>query len=244
MKNFKVQRAWRFLAISLVMFLTACAGSNTFTVQQEVFQQLGGTSSGGSYAIKNPDPQSLERSAYANLLQQNMHRTGLYQAASAKNADYLVDFNYTTERRQQLVRDYDYDPFYFYPYMGFGYWPNSRFHGGMMFYPRMHYGYGSSVRQVNYNYYILQVLISRRSDGQNVYQSTVAASSQAPMVDVMPYLMAAVFDGYPGQSAQVREVVFDLDEPGAGLGASTGLSTQRVPQTKTQVPAINNTSLQ
>ncbi|MDO5667577.1 MAG: DUF4136 domain-containing protein [Alcaligenaceae bacterium] len=242
MKNFKLQRSWRLLAASLVVFLTACASSNTFTVRQEVFQQLGGAGSGGSYVIKNPDTQNLERSAYANLLQQNMHRTGLYQAASEKNADYLVNFNYTTERRQQLVRDYDYDPFYFYPYMGFGYWPSSRFHGGMMFYPRMHYG--SSVRQVNYNYYILQVLISRRSDGQSVYQSTVAASSQAPMVQVMPYLMAAVFDGYPGQSAQIREVVFDLDEPGAGLGAYSGLGAQRVPQSGTQTPTINNSSLQ
>lgn len=244
MKHTQLQRSWRFLAVSLLVFLTACASTNTFTVRQEVFQQMGGASSGGSYVIKNPDTQNLERSAYANLLQQNMHRTGLYQAVSANKADYLVDFNYTTERRQQLVRDYDYDPFYFYPYMGFGYWPSSRFYGGMMFYPRMHYGYGSGVRQVNYNYYILQVLISRRADGQNVYQSTVAASSQAPLVQVMPYLMAAVFDGYPGQSAQVREVVFDLDAPGAGLGAPSGIGVQQVPQTGAQAPSIRNSSLQ
>lgn len=243
MKSFNIQRVWRYFALSLLVFLTACASSNTFTVRQEVFQQQGGAASGGSYAIKNSDTQNLERSAYANLLQQNMYRTGLYQASSAKSADYLVDFNYTTEQRQQLVREYHDDPFYFYPYMGFGYWPSSRFYGSMMFYPRLH-GYGSSVHQINYNYHVLRVQISRRSDGQHVYQSTVAANSQAPMVQVMPYLMAAVFDGYPGQSAQAREIVFDLDEPGAGLGATAGLSTQKAGQIETQSSPIKNSNLQ
>lgn len=223
MKRFNSQRPRRVLALFASVLLTACAGSNTFTVQQEVFQQLGGATPGASYALKHSDSQNLERSAYANLLQQNMHRTGLYQATSAAKADYLVDFNYSSERRQQLVRDYDPDPFFFYPYMGFGYWPSSHFYGSMMFYPNFYHG--STVRQVNYNYYTLQAVISRRADGQPVYQSTVAASSQAPLVQVMPYLMAAVFDGYPGQSAGVREIVFDLDAPDGGLGAAAEFNT-------------------
>ncbi|WP_432786911.1 hypothetical protein AAEX37_00976 [Oligella sp. MSHR50489EDL] len=241
MKSYRLQRSWRFLALFMVVFLSACAGTNTFTVQQEVFQQFGGAAPGGSYAIKASDTQNIERSAYANLLQQNMYRTGLYQASSAAKADYLVDFKYSTERREQLVRDYYPDPFFFYPYMSFGYWPSSRFYGGMMFHPNLYYG--ATVRQVNYNYYSLQAVISRRSDGQNVYQSTVAASSQAPLVQVMPYLMAAVFDGYPGQSAGVREVVFDLDAPGGGLGATAELNAQKASRSQDKDKAVTNTGL-
>ena len=223
MKNFNLQRYWRYLFASLLLLLTACAGTNTFTVQQEVFQQLGGAKPGGSYAIRSSDDQSLEHKTYAGLLQRNMYKTGLYQAVSEKSADYLVDFYYTGERRQRLVRDYHYDPVYI-PYMSYFYGPRGRLYSRVMYYPTMHQS--SSMRQVNYNYYTLRVLISRRADGQSVYQSTVAANSQSPLSQVMPYLTAAVFDGYPGQNAQIREVAFDLSEPGAGLGLSGGMQNQ------------------
>jgi hypothetical protein len=245
MNNFSFQRLWRFFALSLLVFLTACATSNTFTVQQEVFQQLGGVAPKGTYAFRKADTQDLERSAYANLLQQHMPRTGLYQATSEKTADYIVDFFYKKERRQQLVQETYNDPFFFYPYMGFGYWSGSRYYGGMnmMFHPSLFYNSSSTVTEVSYNYYTLRVLLSRRADNQTVYQSTVAASSQAPLVRVMPYLMAAVFDGYPGQSTQVREVVFDLDQPGAGLGIPGSINTQGAKRVDQEESLLKNSDL-
>ena len=222
MKYLDLSRTWRIAWVFFVVFLGACAGSRTFTVQQEVFQQLGGAALGGSYAIKKYQGQGLERSAYAEQLQKNMYRTGLYQARSEQTADYLIDFHYTQDSRQRLVNDYYYDPV-FVPYMNYFYGPNGRVYSRLTYYTS--YQQYSRVRQVNYNYYTLKVLITRRSDNQSVYQSTVAANSQSAMTEVMPYLMAAVFDGYPGQNAHVREIVFDLDEPGAGLGLQQGLQT-------------------
>lgn len=220
MNYFNLKGLWRYLLSLLVVFLTAC-GTNTFTVQQEIFQQLDGTALSGSYAIRDDRGQSLERRTYANLLQQQIHKTGLYQASSADNANYLVDFDYTQEARQRLVQDYHYDPIYV-PYWSYFPGPNGRVYSTLMYQTTFHQY--ETTRQVNYNYYTLRVLISQRKDGQNLFQSTVTASSQAPMVEVMPYLMAAVFDGYPGQNAQIREVVFDLDEPDGGLAPAVPAS--------------------
>ncbi len=224
-------KRWRLLPASFVIFLSACATSNTFTVQQEVFQQLGGAALGGSYVIKDYQGQSLERSAYAELLQQNMFRTGLYQATSTSTADYLVDFHYAQDERQRLVNDYYYDPV-FVPYWNYYYGRNGRVYSRVNYYT--HFQQYSQVRQVNYNHYSLKVLISRRSDKQSVYQSTVVANTQSAMVEVMPYLMAAVFDGYPGQNAQIREITFDLDAPGAGLGLQSSLQTPESMQSEVE----------
>lgn len=226
MKNSMFGWLRRGAVLAVVIFLSACASNKTFTVQQEVFQQQGGTGSGGSYYIKASPSQDLERSSYETMLQQVMPRTGLYQARSERTADYLVDFRYFTEQRQQLVQDQHYEPF-FYPTFGMYYGRGGYRRSGMMFHTAYYPTY--SVRQVNYNLHSLQVLISRRDDGRNVYQSTVRASSQAPLVQVMPYLMAAVFDGYPGQSAAVREVKFDLSAPGGGL-YSTASTEQATPE--------------
>ncbi len=241
MKYFNLQKSWRLLLVSLVVFLTACASSNTFTVQQEVFQQLGGAAPGGSYAIKDYEGQGLERKAYANLLQQTMHRTGLYQARSAQTADYLVDFNYTHEERQRLVNDYYYEPVII-PYWGHYYGSRGRVYSRVMY--QTSYHQSSRVRQVNYNHHTLRVLITRRSDSQSVYQATVVANRQLAMVQVMPYLMAAVFDGYPGQNAQIREVVFDLDEPGAGLGLQPNLQTSSSMQAEVEAAESQKANLQ
>lgn len=234
MKYFNLPRIWRLLLISFVVFLSACAGSNTFTVQQEVFQQLGGTSLVGKYAFKDYKGQSLERRAYAELLQKQLYRTGLYQAGSVGTADYLVDFHYTEDERQRLVNDYYYDPVLV-PYWNYYYGRHGRVYSRLSYYTS--YQQYSRVRQVNYNYYTLKVLITRRSDNQSVYQSTVVANSQSAMVEVMPYLMAAVFDGYPGQNAQIREVIFDLDAPGAGLGLQPGLQTPDSMQSEVEAAA-------
>lgn len=241
MEHFNLLKRWRLLLVSFVVFLSACATSNTFTVQQEVFQQLGGVVPGGSYAIKDYQGQSLERKAYAELLQQNMFRTGLYQATSASAADYLVDFHYSHEERQRLVNDYYYDPV-FVPYWNYYYGRNGRVYSRVSYYT--HYQQYSRVRQVNYNHYTLKVLISRRSDSQSVYQSTVVANTGAAMVEVMPYLMAAVFDGYPGQNAQVREVTFDLDAPGAGLGLQPGMQTPQSMQSEVEAAESKAVGLQ
>lgn len=241
MKSFNLARTWRLLLISFVVFLSACAGSNTFTVQQEVFQQLGGAATGGSYAIKEYQGQGLERKTYAELLQNNIYRTGLYQASSASTADYLVDFHYAQDARQRLVKDYYYDPVYV-PYWNYFYGPNGRVYSRLTYYTS--YQQYSRVRQVNYNHYTLKVLISRRSDNQSVYQSTVVANSQSALVEVMPYLMAAVFDGYPGQNAQIREIVFDLDAPGAGLGLQPNLQTPDSMQSEVEAAAKQKVDLQ
>lgn len=212
MRLMQISRVWRWFWLPMVLVLSACA-TNTFKVQQEVFQQWQGVSADQSYAILQSQAHRLDQATYAQMLQSNMWRTGLSRVAAPEQADFLVTFDYLTEPRKTTVRDYDYDPFYypgFHPYFGWGwgsYW--SSWYGGFHYFPR----YRSRTREVTYNHYTLQVRIKRRQDQNEVYRATITTDSQSPLPQVMPYMMAAVFDGFPGRNAYVKEIRFDLDAP-------------------------------
>jgi len=45
--------------------------------------------------------------------------------------------------------------------------------------------------------------------GAQVYKST-AVSSSGTLVQDMPYLAQAVFDGFPGNNGQVRNITYEL----------------------------------
>ncbi|NLC36042.1 MAG: DUF4136 domain-containing protein, partial [Alcaligenaceae bacterium] len=81
-------------------------------------------------------------------------------------------------------------------------------------------GWGGSVfyspRPVNipvevYRNTLTVTLSDRLANGREVYRATAVHNSQSDSLDaVMPYLMQAVFDGFPGNNGQVKEVRYEL----------------------------------
>ena len=202
-----------FLMAASVLLLTACSTTQRFTTQTTSFQQWPANAQGQLYRFEADTRQELEKSSYENLLRNQMWKTGLVEALGSQKARFEVSFAYGIQSRQQLVRENDpfYDPF-FYPSFNFGWgWGHRHpFYSGVGFAMAPQYRYV----QASYNQYQLHVSIRDLNNrGAEVYQATVLAdSNKVNLTQVMPFLTASVFDGFPGQNGQVRKINFDLDK--------------------------------
>lgn len=199
-------------SISLVctLVLAACSTTDTFTTQVSAFNNWPVTSKGQLYAFVKDNTHNLEQKSYENLIAQEMWRTGLMQTDDVKKAQFLVDFNTQVETRERMVQEY-YDEPVLMPRMGFGFgnfgwgWHNSFFSGFDVGYvPRV------ASYPVQYHRYILALEIKNKA-GQPVYQAqSFADASRSPLSEVMPYLVSAVFDGFPSNG--VHRVEFDIEK--------------------------------
>ncbi|MDY0271732.1 MAG: DUF4136 domain-containing protein [Advenella sp.] len=202
-----------FLMAASVLLLTACSTTQRFTTQTTSFQQWPANAQGQLYRFEADAGQDLEKSSYENLLRNQIWKTGLVEALGSQKARFEVSFAYGIQSRQQLVRENDpfYDPF-FYPSFNFGWgWGHRHpFYTGVGFAMAPQYRYV----QASYNQYQLHVSIRDLNNrGAEVYQATVLAdSNKVNLTQVMPFLAASVFDGFPGQNGQVRKINFDLDK--------------------------------
>lgn len=198
------------ISLACTVALVACSTPNTFTTQVSAFNNWSTVSKGQLYAFAKDNSQSLEQKSYENLIAQEMWRTGLMQTHDVKKAQFLIDFNTQTETREKMVQEY-YDEPVLMPRIGFGFgnfgwgWHNTFFSGFDVGYiPRV------ANYPVQYHRYVLSLEIKNKA-GNPVYQAqTFADSRQAPLSEVMPYLVSAVFDSFP--SSGVHQVEFDIDK--------------------------------
>lgn len=202
-----------FLTAAFVLLLTACSTTQRFTTLMTSFQQWPANAQGQLYRFNTQAGQNLEQSTYENLLRNQMWKTGLVEAVGKQKARFEVSFEYGVQNRQQMVRENDpfYDPF-FYPTFNFGWgWGyHQPFYSGIGFAMAPQYRYV----QASYNRYQLHVSIrDLNNSGTEVYQATVMAdSNKASLTQVMPFLTASVFDGFPGKNGQVRKINFDIEK--------------------------------
>ncbi|MFV9473069.1 DUF4136 domain-containing protein [Advenella sp. RU8] len=196
-----------------VLLLTACSTTQRFTTQTTSFQQWPANAQGQLYRFEAGAGQDLEKASYVTLLRNQMWKTGLVEAVGKQKARFEVAFGYGVQSREQLVRETDpfYDPF-FYPSfnVGWGWGARHPFYSGVGFAMAPQYRYV----QASYNRYQLHVSIrDLQNSGAEVYQATVVAdSNKANLTQVMPFLTASVFDGFPGKNGQVRKINFDIEK--------------------------------
>lgn len=197
-------------AAALALMVTGCA--STLSARVTSYQQWPSDAQGANYRIVPSANQinNLEFQAIADTIRASIGPTGLVEWRGASTNEPRFDLhiaydNPLTQTRVQRYNDmYLNDGWGFGPAFG-GYYGGYRGWGGGIF-------MGPSVTSVPVTVYTntLQVVIKdNRNKGAEVYRSTaVNASSTENLLQVMPYLAQAVFDGFPGNNGQVREVEY------------------------------------
>lgn len=190
-----------------IVALTGCASAISARVTSH--QQWPDNATGATYRIvASPVQQNnLEFQTYSDMVRAAMGPTGLVEAASPETARFDVMLDYGNPVEKRWVQRY-HDPYH----MGWGF--NPFFYGG-----HGGWGWGSGIYvspgtmnvpvHVYKNTLTITIKDNQRS-GVEVYRSSAVSINESDnLTSIMPYLARAVFDGFPGNNGQVREVRYD-----------------------------------
>lgn len=200
-------RFWAIMASTAL--LVGCA--STISARVTSFQQWPADASGQSYRIVPATSQvnNLEFDSIADTIRANIGPTGLVEAASGSSPRFDVHISYDNPVTQTWVQRYNdaylNDGWGFGPAFG-GYYGGYRgWGGGIYMSPSV-----SNVPVQVYKNTLTVTIKDNRNNGAEVYRSSaVNVSSGENLLQVMPYLAQAVFDNFPGNNGQVREVKYD-----------------------------------
>lgn len=205
--KFKQTAGWMrmFAGVLVLMFMAGCA--STLSARVTTFQQWPADAQGATYRVVPPAGDALEVQTFSDMIRAAIGRTGLVEARG-QQARFDVHYEYGVSTSQEWVQQYQ-DPYFdsFGPWGWGGYYGGYRGWGGGLYY---------SPRVVNVPVRVesnsLTVTINdNQRQGAQVYKST-AVSTSGSLVEVMPYLARAVFDGFPGNNGQVRNITYDIDK--------------------------------
>lgn len=195
------------LAVFGALVLSGCA-TPTVSARVTSFQQWPAGVEGQTYQFVPAEPSqanNLEYQSYQDMVRAGIGATGLVEAQGGAKARFNVSFRYGTSQTQVMVRR-PYDP-YFNGY-GYGGFYGPRPWGG-------YYGYwGPEWVDVpvvaQRNTLTLQIHDSQRG-GAEVYRSSAfILSEQDNFMRMMPYLVRAIFDNFPGNNGAEREIQFPV----------------------------------
>jgi hypothetical protein len=197
-----------FAKIGAVVVLAGCAVAVPARVT--TFQEWPADTAGATWQFDSSTKQqdSLEYRNYADMIRSAMGPVGLVEAKNGQVPRFTVAFSYGMDP-VQVVIEHPYDP-YWGPY-GYGGWGGrGRFRGGFG------YGWGapypptwsSTMVDASRSYLRVEIRDERRNHTK-VYESTATnTGSGDSLPKVMPYLVRAIFDGFPDTNGQVREVSY------------------------------------
>lgn len=205
----------RLLAVlPAVLLLAACAAPITTKVTS--FNQWPADAAGSTFSYITPADlaNDLEQATYAGYVQKELEKLGLQRAPAGQVGRIQVDLqtgNGTKEKkyREAVYQDnYVYLPAYrdaagnVYP----GFWSPDPFGSRYV-------GDREVTRTVQVSNIKLRLLDSKDSlpgKPRAVFESRVVyEGGNEDLPDLVPYLVRAAFDGFPGQSGRVRTIQFD-----------------------------------
>jgi hypothetical protein len=202
--------------LALVAVLSGCASPITARVSS--FQQWPADVVGSSFGFLAPvdHTRELEQASYANLVAIELNKQGLQAAASGQPARILVDLNVSSQlENRSYSRPVYQDQYVYRP--GFrdaagriypGYWMPDPFG------PR-YVGNQQLMQTVQVSSLRLRLLDTQGPAGSSprtVFESTAThEGSPAPLPSVVPYLVRAVFEGFPGANGREQVVRFKPD---------------------------------
>lgn len=201
------------LPLALLMLLTGCA--STLRSEVTTFHQWPADIAGRSFAFERTaqEEQDLHRLNIENLVRAQLLRLGLQDAPAPANAELVVRVDYSNEGRD--VREVEtvlVDPWYGSPWYGPGfyspYWGWNSF--GHPFYRPM-WPSMPVARNVERRYTVFQrqlkIRISGTEPGRTLLDATVRSEGrEGNLAKVMPYLVEAAFQDFPGPNGQPRVV--------------------------------------
>ena len=202
------------VGLIMVMLLASCAK----TIKSDVsrFHELSAPS--GETVVIVPKNQtlmpSLEFASYAKMVGDYLGQYG-YRPANGAKADLIVELDYGVDDGQVHVRSYPsmYNSYYGYPFYGgyfhrWGYYRNA-------FYP--YFGiaghHAPEVRSyVKYNRHLDIAIRKNEENGKNIFEGKVSSiGRKANLNEVMPYMVQAMFEGFPGVSGSTDRVIVDTE---------------------------------
>jgi Domain of unknown function (DUF4136) len=169
-----------------------------------------------SYVGKTTALGELEQATYENYVRIELERQGLKPAAAGQTGRFLVDVSATGSTRKKKFREpiYQYQPIWYPPYRDRfgnvfpGYW------GPDQFGPR-YVGDRQVTRTVQVSRLQLKLLDSQAGTPgkpRAVFESTsVYEGDNEDLPDLVPYLVRAAFEEFPGQNGGVRVLKFNPD---------------------------------
>jgi len=212
------------VAVSAV--LSGCASPITAKVTN--FNAWPSDAAGSSFSFAPVDPKSsdLEQATYENYVGVELQRRGLTLAPVGQKGRFLVDVSTvgSTREKKLLQPIYNNQLIYVAPFRGNGYGYG------------VPYGFNGAYGSVQGGYYVadqfgsryigdqevtrtvqvsrLKVRLFDSSSGtpkpRSVFESTAVYEGDIEdLPDTVPYLVTAVFDGFPGQNGRVKVVKFD-----------------------------------
>ncbi len=200
----------RLLIIGGSAFLVAGCAS-TLSARVTSYQQWPANAQGESYRIVNADNQenNLEFQSVADMIRASIGPTGLVEAQPGATPRFNLHITYDNPVTKTWVQRYN-DPYLNDGWMGpafGGYYGGFRGWGwgGVYMAPSV-----SNFPVDVYNNTLTIVINDNRNNNAEVYRSSaVSLSAGDNLPQVMPYLAQAVFDGFPGNNGQVREVQYE-----------------------------------
>ncbi|ANN77294.1 DUF4136 domain-containing protein [Bordetella flabilis] len=205
---FPARLAQALLALLIVGVLAGCATTQSVSARVTSFQQWPPDSTGQRYRFTYADPSqqnNLEYQSFEDMVRSGISPTGLVEAQAGQPARFDVSFKYGVTQTQTMVRR-PYDP-YFYG----GYGPG--FYGGRYWGPWGGY-WGPDwvdVPTVAYRNALTVEIRDASQGGKEVYRATAYSVSEGDqLLKVMPYLVRAIFDNFPGNNGSERRVSYTV----------------------------------
>jgi len=193
------------LCLAAALILGGCAAK--LTTQVTHFQRWPDNAAGQTFRMAPTPinaPNALEHQTYAGLIQTALESTGLTPVHTQNNATprFLVSFEYASPMRQEWTQQW-HNPYPFYPW-----WGLSHYYGG--------WGWGGGMHMmpalvpVTVYENTLTISIQDTQNDEQVFKTTARATThRAQLPRVMPYLVRAVFDDFPGNNGQDREIKYE-----------------------------------
>ncbi len=191
----------------LTLILAGCATTDTVSARVTTFQRWPDNATGQTFrfVVANPTQENnLEFLSYQDMVRAGIGATGLVEAAKGAPARFDVSFTYGVAQTQIMVRR-PYDP---------------GFYGGAGFYgPRGYWGgYGGpwgpdwiDVPTLAYRSSLTLSIRDNSNNGAEVYRaSAYSVSTNDRLLQLMPYLVRAIFDQFPGNNGTEHQIDFPM----------------------------------
>lgn len=206
MREIAVKRYVMAASAALVSLLAGCAS----TIRSDVttFHQWPAVMQDKTYVFEAPPAQddTLEFRSYQNLVRGELARLGFQDGAAAGQANLKVAMRFSTTAVPVRVIEPVYSPFFSSPRHGFmgpyrrG-WYHPSYRDPFWYMPEYQVTLEQAYRRE------LQVAIKSAADGKRLFDVTVHnLSDEVSTPAIMPALVRAAFEGFPGPSGVARRV--------------------------------------
>ncbi|MDB5770413.1 MAG: hypothetical protein JWM42_787 [Burkholderia sp.] len=196
-------KQWQFAFLSVVVaLLSGCA--STIKNQVTTFHEWPNYVQDKTYVFERTREQDndLEYRNYENLVRGELRRLGFEEASNLRPARLKASLGYSIRARDVRVSY----PVVMDPYL---YGPSWRGYYGPFYDP---FWFGPPIverREESYQLFTRQLrfTLANMSDGKKVYDSTVVSEgTNGALAKVMPYMVRAAFEDFPGRSGVPRVV--------------------------------------